>query len=413
MPEPDLDDLLRGLGDAGLHEDGTVAQRRLDDRLRMSLGGGRPSGRWSRVLVAIGAALATLATFTATAAVALTAATGSPVPDFARGDTANVFPSAGSTRITDVRAPDPTGGPPWAVRVGGSDGGLVCVGVGQVQGETFGIRGNDGTFRAVPPFGNDQCGPAPRVGSPLVQLRGFGGPDARRPAGATSVVSGAGGEHLRSVRVSIAGGEPRSVTVGDGGTFVLAVPGWPEGAAPKVDLAWDDGTRRTVRLGRSVSVPDPEGRVGWSVNRSFRGPAGCAAVALLRVSDAGGGVGGARVCGSLHGPVATLTSVRAMHGIGPRRALIVRLRRHERVVVRRDGRIVPVVTTEMAGPMHRTRTETFEDGHTEIGSELTPGPGPAASVAILPDSTRSAQLRVEISGRGPSQVVAVITSGGR
>lgn len=407
MSDPQLDDALRALGDHGLDPDPAVAVDRVRDRIAPDLAAldasgtrdaVRPSdvGRRRRLLVALAASLATAATFTATAAVALTATTGSPVPGFARGDTTNVFPDPGTTRVTDVRSADPTGGPAWGVRVGRTADGLVCVGAGQVApGGAFGVLGLDGRFRAVAPVGNDACGPAPRSGRPLLQLRGFSGPGTRSATGATSVVFGSGGPELRSVRVATAGGPDRPVRVGDSGTFVLAVPGFPEGAAPLVHLRWADGAERAVALGRNSSLPDPEGRVGWSARTAYEGPEGCAAVSIVRAQIESG----VRVCGPLAGRQATLAPVRAMHGVGARQALLVRRDEGERITVRLRGRVLPIETVRLAGRL-RARTETvFErDGRGRLRrverSVRRPAAGPTASVAILPAGVRVRDLRV-------------------
>jgi hypothetical protein len=441
MSDQQLDDSLRVLGDHGL-EPGDRAVDRLRGRLARDLaaldlsgaatasgardapgGAGAPAGRAlarersatavagrrPRVLVAVAAALATVATFTATAAVALTAATGSPVPRFARGDTTNVFPDAGTTRVTGARSADPTGGPPWGVRVGRTADGLVCVGAGQVAADgAFGVRGLDGQFRAVAPFGNDPCGPAPRAGRPLVQLRGFSGPGSRSPTGATSVVYGSGGQGLRSVAVATAGGAPRPVSVADSGTFVLAVAGLPEGAAPRVRLRWADGTERTLQLGSNASVPDPQGRVGWAASTAYAGPEGCATVSVVRVQQAGG----ARVCGPLAGRQATLVPVRAMHGVGPRLALLVRRDDGDRVVVRRGNRDLPIVTVRMAGRLRPTTERVLERdraGRRRMVERTVrrPGSGPTASLAILPVGTRPADLEVRAVRDGRTRALPV------
>lgn len=427
MSDQHLDDLLRDLGDHGLEPDGTAAVDRIRGRLAHDLAAieasagtsdaratgtlaqsGTPAvGRRHRLLVALAAALATAATFTATAAVALTAATGSPVPGFARGDTTNVFPDAGTTRITAVRSADPSGGPSWAVRVGRTADGLVCVGAGQVAtGGAFGVRGLDDRFREVPPFGNDVCGPAPRAGRPLVQLRGFSGPGSRSSTGATSVVFGSGGPGLRDVRIATAAGAPRTAPVGDSGTFVLAVAGLPEGAAPRVLLRWDDGAERTMRLGRNSSLPDPEGRVGWAAATTYAGPEGCATVSVLRVQDRGG----AQVCGPLTGRQATIVPVRAMHGVGRRLALLIRRDDGDRVAVRLRGRDVPLVTVRMAGRLRPVTERVLQRDRTgrrrmvERAIQL-PGAGPTASVAILPAAARIEDLQVDALRDGRTRSV--------
>lgn len=424
MSDPQLDDALRALGDRGLDPAHRTAVGRVRERLAHDLAALDASDatdapraskaiattrtaqarerrqartrRRPRLLVAVAASLATAATFTATAAVALTAATGSPVPGFARGDTTNVFPDPGTTRITDARSADPTGGPAWGVRVGRTADGLVCVGAGQVAaGGAFGIRGLDGRFRAVAPFGNDSCGPAPRAGRPLVQLRGFSGPGSRSARGATSVVFGSGGPDVQRVDVATAGGPSRRVPVGDSGTFVLAVAGLPEGAAPQVRLRWTDGAERTVQLGRSSSVPDPDGRVGWTAFTSYRGPEGCVVVSILRVQ----GAGGARACGPLTGRQVTLAPVRAMHGVGPRQALLVRRDDGDRIAVTFRGRDLPIITVRMAGRLRDTTERVLERDRTGRRRMVehtvrTPAAGPTASLAILPPDADAGDLRV-------------------
>ncbi|MEV4419143.1 hypothetical protein AB0L40_04100 [Patulibacter sp. NPDC049589] len=428
MSDPQLDTVLRELGDRGLEAGHAAAIARVRDRLGHDLAAlddsgsaagvgvrrasGRrpaPTRRRPRLLVAVVATLAATATFTATAAVALTAATGSPVPGFARGDTTNVFPDSGTTRITDVRSADPTGGPAWGVRVGRTADGLVCVGAGQVSADgTFGVRGLDGRFRAIAPFGNDSCGPAPRSGRPLVQLRGFSGPGSRSPTGATSVVFGSGGPGLRSVRIATAGGAPRPVAVGDSGTFVLAVAGLPEGAAPQVRLRWDDGAERNVELGRDSSLPDPGGRLGWSAATAHRGPEGCAVVSILRVQ----GAGGARVCGPLAGRQATLVPVRAMHGLGPRLALLVRRDDGDRITVAFRGHDVPIVTVRMAGRV-RVGTERVLErdraGRRRIVERAVrfASSGPTASLAVLPAGVRARDLLIRAVRDGTSRTLPV------
>lgn len=432
MSDPQLDDALRALGDQGLDPDPTVAATRVRDRLVLESAAGPDTvdrttadgptaghtsarGRHPRLLVAVVAALATTATFTATAAVALTAATGSPVPGFARGDTTNVFPDPGTSRITDARATDPAGGPAWAVRVGRTADGLVCVGAGQVSADgAFGVRGLDGRFRAVGPFGNDPCGPAPRSGRPLVQLRGYSGPGSRSATGATSVVFGSGGPDLQSLSVATAGGAPRSVPVGDSGTFVLAVAGLPEGAAPLVRLRWADGTERTVQLGRGGSVPDPEGRVGWGASTSYRGPEGCAVASVLRTTP----LSGPQVCGPLAGPQASLVPVPAAHGVGPRLALLVRRDDGDRITVRLRGRDVPILTVRMAGRMRTVTERVAQRDRSRNGLRIVerdvrrPGRGPTASLAILPADTRPDDLRIDALRDGRTRVLAVGAAAG-
>lgn len=207
---------------------------------------------------------------TGTAAAGLTALTGSPIPAPLRSDdTVTVLPEVGGATVAGSRAADPAGGPPWAVRVGSADGGLVCAGVGQVRAGRFGIVGVDARFRELPDVVGAGCVSAPTPRQPIVAARAVAG-DRRDAYGApesgTTVLYGLGGSRLRTAVVRMPDGRVLRPRVGSGGVFVMALRGLPEQTQPVVDLAWRDGERRRVDLRRLSTVPDPQGRAPWNVS---------------------------------------------------------------------------------------------------------------------------------------------------
>lgn len=367
--------------------------------------------RGASVVAALLGLLAALGTFTGAAAVALTATTGSPVPSFARGDDTGVFPEPGTSRVSDLRAPDPNGGLPWSVRVGRSRDGLVCIGVGQVQGRGFGIRGLDGRFRETPAVGNDACGPAPTSSAPVVSLRAFSGPDVGRPWGAVTVVHGSGGKGLLAAEVTTADGRRRRAALGRSGTFAIALGGWPEGASPTVHLTWKDGRTRTVALGPTDVLGDPSGLFGWSTEPIFavhlRGrasPAGC-----VRLIGSRGRRSEGIACVPLTGSRARLERVAAPYGIGTRSAVTVRVRPRDRVVVRAGGREYRTVQTLTAAEPRRVIRK--KDGLP--GRAPDPGRGPRAAIAILPAGVAPSDVTVAIRRDGRDLTITPTDGAGR
>jgi hypothetical protein len=207
---------------------------------------------------------------TGTAAAGLTVLTGSPIPEPLRSDdTVTVWPTEADVRVAAVRSPDPEGGPSWGVRIGSADGGLVCAGPGQVQGERFGIVGVDGRFRVLPAQLAGGCVTAPTPGHPIVAARAVAG-DRRtsygQPLDGTTVLYGLGGDRLRSAVVRTPDGRVLRPRVGSDGVFVLALRGLPDQTQPVVDLTWRGGERRRVDLRRLATVPDPDGGSPWTVS---------------------------------------------------------------------------------------------------------------------------------------------------
>ncbi len=106
-----------------------------------------PRKRWTGGFLSL--SLAALVA-TGSAAATLTVVTGNPL---GKVESVAVAPAAGTERIASVRAEDPDGGPPWAVKVGRAEPGLVCLNVGQVQGGELGIRGLEGGSGRAPSVG--------------------------------------------------------------------------------------------------------------------------------------------------------------------------------------------------------------------------------------------------------------------
>jgi hypothetical protein len=235
-----------------------------------SAGRSRRLGRSIPHGVTLGSFLVAGVVATGAAAAGLTALTGSPIPAPLRADdTVTVWPRDGVSRVAPVRAADPAGGPPWAVRVGGAEGGLVCAAPGQVRGGAFGIVGRDDRFRELPAQVGGGCVSAPSAGRPIVAARAVAG-DARGSAGlpttGTTVVYGLAGPAARSVVVRPAIGPARPLELSHDGAFVVALRGLPDQTQPVVDLEWRDGARRRVDMRQAQTVPDPRGGASWAVS---------------------------------------------------------------------------------------------------------------------------------------------------
>jgi hypothetical protein len=201
---------------------------------------------------------------TSAAAAALTVLRGSPLPgpsEKVAGRQATPVP--GSSRVEPMRARDPGGGPPWALRIARSKTGLVCSTVGQVVDGSFGIVGLDGHFRALPATAVDGCGRVRPNATSLIGARVF---DAPRRADVRTVVNGYAGPELRAVSVE-AGGSRRTPPVGPGGTFILAVRSYPEDIGIRVELRFADGHVERHVFGASAFVSrDPLGAGAWRAN---------------------------------------------------------------------------------------------------------------------------------------------------
>jgi hypothetical protein len=101
-----------------------------------------PTGHLSRSLALLGAALA--AALVAVAVIALVG-TGGQAPE-PRAQPPAEGVRVAFTRLLALRASDPQGGPPWALRLLRTTRGWTCVQVGRVVGGRFGELGLDGAF---------------------------------------------------------------------------------------------------------------------------------------------------------------------------------------------------------------------------------------------------------------------------
>src|SRR4051794_39212514 len=164
----------------------------------------------------------------------------SPIAPFKPTDTTpEQRVTAGTSRVLDLRSPDPAGRtPPWALRLARSQTGLLCGTVGQVQGDEFGIVGLDGRFRALPEPNADACGAPDADGLALVGTRVF---DADDDKDVRTVVSGVAGERLERATIAVRGGAPKTVAVGPEGAFLRVYAGFPEDLQPVVTLRFGGG----------------------------------------------------------------------------------------------------------------------------------------------------------------------------
>jgi hypothetical protein len=195
------------------------------------------------------------------AAGTLTVLRGSPIPA-PREENAgpSQTPVPGSSRIAPMRAADPGGGPPWALRVARSRTGLVCSTVGQVVDGEFGLVGLDGRFREFSERSVDGCG---RTRRNTVSLAGERVLYARRAADVRTVVNGFAGPTLRAAEVE-AGGTKHPVPVSADGEFVHALRGYPEDVGVRLRLRFADGHVENYPFGTDAQViVDPLGGPAW------------------------------------------------------------------------------------------------------------------------------------------------------
>lgn len=163
-------------------------------------------------------------------------------------------PLAGTAHVSPIRARDPAGGYPWALRVARGKTGFTCTTVGQVHEGVFGLVGLDGVFRRLPGELSDACGDE----GVLVGARVADGAPAR------TIVYGIAGKSLRGATLLTATAE-RRLRIGPGGTFVAAVAGYPEDQAVAVRLAFPGRTEEHGFGTASDTIVDPEGGQAWKV----------------------------------------------------------------------------------------------------------------------------------------------------
>ena len=172
---------------------------------------------------------------------------------------------------------DPQGGYPWAIRIARSKTGFTCTTVGQVHDRVFGLVGLDGVFRRLPGELSDSCG----QGGALVGARVVDGNPVR------TIVYGAAGARLRTATLLTAQGE-RDLKIGEDGTFVAALTGYPEDQAAGVRLTFPGHTEEHNLGAAPGTIVDPDGGRAWQVDAFKMGTRyRCAHVHLARRTGGG------------------------------------------------------------------------------------------------------------------------------
>ena len=113
--------------------------------------------------------------------------------------------------VTNSAAADPSGGPPWALRVFTNPAGLDCVALGRLMNGKLGTYDQSRTFRALPDRVAGVCEPLAQTGL-LVAVQ------YRAVAPQRTIVFGLARDR-QPVRITV-GGETRTVTPGGLGSFV-------------------------------------------------------------------------------------------------------------------------------------------------------------------------------------------------
>jgi hypothetical protein len=243
----------------------------------------RRRGRLRRIVLTVAVALPVAATSGAATAVVLREAVISP-PDPAQVPDEQT-PLAGTARVSPVRAADPGGGLPWALRVARGKTGFTCTTVGQVRDGVFGLTGLDGVFRRLPGELSDACG----QGGTLTGARVVA---ADKASDVRSIVYGVAGDDLRAATLQTATGD-RKLRIGRDGTFVAALRGYPEDSAAGVALTFAGGRAERHNFGAATdTIPDPDGGQAWSIQRLTLGTRlQCANVRTARAPSVGGSSG--------------------------------------------------------------------------------------------------------------------------
>jgi hypothetical protein len=147
--------------------------------------------------------------------------------------------------VVGARAPDPAGGPDWAVRTYVSRRGGLCAELGRLRGDVFGDVGADGAFAPRHEGATGTCAgdPSERLVAAIRHAPATDGEAAR------TVLFGASGRGLRELRVSPRGEPGLDLAVGARGSFVAVFAGirperelplaasFRDGAAERVDWA--------------------------------------------------------------------------------------------------------------------------------------------------------------------------------
>lgn len=227
----------------------------------------RVVARWRPI-----ALLAALVLGGATAALAAAGvfATGTPIgPNVPLTPNANVGVAIpGGAQLLALRVPDPSGGPPWGLRMVRTTRGLVCLQIGRIADGEIGALGQDGAFandgRLHPfsvnyeEFGASACATLDAGGNGFFSATWQALPASAFGAGCAAYGNGPGPScpvaDLRDVYYGLLGPDAVSVTyAGANGALVTERTAGPDGAylvvgPPTRELCRDFGRTRTGRL---------------------------------------------------------------------------------------------------------------------------------------------------------------------
>ena len=206
----------------------------------------RPRRRWWRstaLLVLLPLGIATVAVGAVTSGIL----TGEPVKDPNRlhlDPKSGLGVIVGSGKLLSVRAADPAGGPPWALRTVTTSRGFGCVQLGRVVDNRLGVLGRDGSFkddgkfheRGAEIIQQTDCQQTDAAGRTFIAISYLGMPDsgdaggclARDYGGADRPVCPPGS--LRTIFYGLLGPEATAVTYRDASGQVVRAPvSRPEG----------------------------------------------------------------------------------------------------------------------------------------------------------------------------------------
>jgi hypothetical protein len=216
------------------------------ERVAAAAGEVRARRRWWRP----GALFIALPLGIAAVAVAATSGilTGDPVknpPGLHLNPKIGVGVAVGSGKLLSVRAPDPDGGPDWALRMVKTSRGLGCVQLGRLVDGKLGVIGRDGTFgndgkfheRGAEIVQQTDCQQADAAGHVFIAMSYIGLPDSANAAGCTPRAHASDPRppcpdgSLRNVYYGLLGPQARAVTyVGAAGNVVRRPVIAPDGA---------------------------------------------------------------------------------------------------------------------------------------------------------------------------------------
>jgi hypothetical protein len=201
MSREELPPGLRDLGDQlrEAAERDIEVERRVGQRLRR--------GRWRRWLIVAVAAIVSAGGIAVAQRLLDRSGSDEPHDRIQRRDAPGADPGV----VVSSAVPDPSRGPPWALRVFTNTKGLECVAVGRLRNGALGTYDETRTFRKLPAIVAGTCERLDRVGLIVVVSR------RPRPEARTIVYGLAGGRH--SVRITI-GGRTHTLRPGAFGSFL-------------------------------------------------------------------------------------------------------------------------------------------------------------------------------------------------